>query len=167
MGFGFPLFVDVRDNNCLILGGGTQAAERAAMLLQFGAKVTVIHPTLCEELRRLDAQGKIRYIPRRYFRGDCSNAHLCVAATESDTINIAISQECKAKKIPVNVVKPEIYGTFRFPNVVFTDEVVLSVSGKIGQEVTAALCTQLAKELPRLLREATETCQKEEAETGR
>ena len=99
MALGFPLYINLHGNNCVVLGGGEFAWERARTLLAFGAKVTVISPTLCEGLRRLDEEGKIRYIPRRYFRGDCTCAYLCVAATEDEALNIAISDECKAKGI--------------------------------------------------------------------
>ena len=54
MGFGFPLFIDVKGNNCLILGGNDFAAEKARVLLQFGAKVTVISPVLEPSLLEME-----------------------------------------------------------------------------------------------------------------
>ena len=38
----FPIFIDLTDNNCTIIGGGEYASACADMLLGFGAKVTVI-----------------------------------------------------------------------------------------------------------------------------
>ena len=74
MALGFPLYINLHGNNCVVLGGGEFALERTQTLLSFGAKVTVISPVLCEGLRHLDEKGRIRYTPRRYFRGDCTSA---------------------------------------------------------------------------------------------
>lgn len=148
MAAGFPLVIDLVDNNCIVFGGGTAAAARAALLLRFGAKVTVISPALCPALEQLDAQNAIRYIPRRYYRGDCTSSYLCVAATDDDAVNQAIAAECKAKAVAVNVVGNEAYGTFRFPEVVLTDDVALAVSGPV--DTAAAWRALLEQELPRL-----------------
>lgn len=112
MDFGFPLYIQLTGNNCMIFGGGDYAAAKAETLLRFGAKVTVISPGLCDRLRTLDDAGSIRYIPRKYFRGDCTPAVLCVAATNDRSVNIAISVECKAKNIPVHLSDPAAFGNF-------------------------------------------------------
>ena len=151
MALGFPLYINLHGNNCVVLGGGEFAWERARTLLAFGAKVTVISPTLCEGLRRLDEEGKIRYIPRRYFRGDCTCAYLCVAATEDEALNIAISDECKAKGIPVNVSKPAAFGNYAFPQVVLRGDISLAVSGSAPQALQSRLRDLLESRLPELL----------------
>lgn len=154
MALGFPLYINLHGNNCVVLGGGEFAWERTQTLLAFGAKVTVISPTLCKGLQRLDEENKIRYIPRRYFRGDCTCAYLCVAATEDEALNIAISDECKAKGIPVNVLKPVAFGTFYFPSVVLTDTLSVSISGKLDPVVIGRLRDQIEQALPSMLEAA-------------
>jgi siroheme synthase-like protein len=150
----FPLYIDLEGNNCTIFGGGDAAASRAEILLKFSAKVTVISPTLCPKLREMDEAGLIRYIPRRYYRGDCSSSYLCVAATNNDDINIAISDECKAKAIAVNVVHPSAFGTFNFPFVFVDDDVTVSVSCEKDQEYAEKLCCLISEEMPELLKAA-------------
>ena len=159
MALGFPLYINLHGNNCVVLGGGDFAYQRAKTLLDFGAKVTVISPTLCEEMQRLDEENKIRYIPRRYFRGDCTCAYLCVAATEDESLNVAISDECKAKGIPVNVLKPVAFGTFYFPSVVLTDALSISISGKLDPAVVSSLRDQIEQALPAMLEIAQETAE--------
>lgn len=149
MALGFPLYIDLNGNNCVVFGGGEFAADRAQTLLRFGAKVTVIHPTLCPRLREMDEGGQIRYIPRRYYRGDCTSAYLCVAATDDDALNIAISDECKAKGLPVNVSSPAAFGTFLFPAVVFGDGLTVSVAGGAPAHLER-LRDELEKALPSL-----------------
>ncbi|MBE6767506.1 MAG: bifunctional precorrin-2 dehydrogenase/sirohydrochlorin ferrochelatase [Ruminococcaceae bacterium] len=124
---GFPLYIDLNGNNCTVFGGGEYAADKAETLLKFGAKVTVISPSLCERLLRMDADRTIRYIPRKYYRGDCTTSVLCVAATDDDAVNIAIATESKAKNIPVHVSHPAAFGNFLFPEAILTEHVQISL----------------------------------------
>ena len=153
MALGFPLLVDLKDNNCTVFGGNKSALRRVNELLRFGAKVTVISPQICSELAQMSEQGRIRHIPRKYFRGDCSNSQLCVAATDDSTLNIAISTECKNKGIPVNVTSPRSYGNFTFPRLVTNDDVVLSITGTLPADTLTALQERLEAELPRMIAE--------------
>ena len=153
MALGFPLLVDLKDNNCTVFGGNKSALRRVNELLRFGAKVTVISPQICPELEQLSENGVIRHIPRKYFRGDCSNSQLCVASTEDDSLNIAISTECKNKGVPVNVTSPRSYGNFTFPRLVVTDNVILSLTGSLPADTLTKLQERLQDELPRLIDE--------------
>ena len=156
MSTGFPLYTNLGGNNCTVFGGGPAAARRVRELLRFDAKVTVISPSLCSELQVLSREGKIRHIPRKYFRGDCSSAQLCVAATGESSVNIAIAVECKAKQIPVNVTSPKIYGTFRFPRVIVQDDVTVAVDGFLPSGALDRLQALLQEALPDMLRQATD-----------
>lgn len=134
MALGFPLYINLHDNNCVIIGGGDYAADCARTLLDFGAKVTVICPVLCPALKELDRQQAVRHIPRRYYRGDCTNAYLCVAATDDESVNIAVSDECKAKGIPVNLSRPAAFGNFLFPVAILREELTISLAGNRPRE---------------------------------
>lgn len=153
MALGFPLLVDLKGNNCTVFGGNKSALRRVHELLRFGAKVTLISHQICPELEKLSEAGLIRHIPRKYFRGDCSNAQLCVAATDDNTMNIAISTECKNKGIPVNVTSPRSYGTFTFPRLAIHEDVVLSITGTLSADTLTKLQERLQEELPRLIEE--------------
>ena len=147
MAMGFPLLIDINGNNCTVFGGGKSALRRVKELLRFGAKVTLVAPQICEELEQMSIDGTIRHIPRKYFRGDCTNAQLCVAATDDSTLNIAISTECKNKGIPVNVTQPRSYGTFSFPRMVVTDNVILSINGNLPAETLSRLRDTLQEQI--------------------
>ena len=151
---GFPLYIDLNGNNCTVVGGGRTAASRVATLLDFGAKVTVISPVLCDELRRLDEENRIRYIPRRYYRGDCNSSYLCVAATDNEAVNIAISDECKAKAIAVNVTSPAAFGTFRFPAVVMEKDVTVSIIGGADEAMLDRIRAEIARQMPEVYEKA-------------
>lgn len=56
---GFPISLDVKGWPCLVLGGDEEAAEKTLRLLDAGAKVTVVNPTLNDTLRKLTASAKV------------------------------------------------------------------------------------------------------------
>lgn len=145
---GFPIYIDLKDNNCTVFGGGAMAHEAAVTLLRFHAKVTVISPALCDELEQLEKSGKIRYLRRKYSRGDCSSARICVAATNDTAINIAISDECKNKNIPVAVNRPAGFGTFTFPHACISKNTVVTVSGSSSHGLQSYLEQRLHAFLP-------------------
>ena len=151
MAIGFPLLIDLNGNNCTVFGGGRSALRRVRELLRFGAKVTLISPTVCSELAHMSERGEIRYIPRKYFRGDCTNSQLCVAAYDDSTLNIAISTECKNKGIPVNVTQPRSYGTFTFPRMVTADDVVISINGSLSADQLSQLRDAIQQALPTMI----------------
>lgn len=49
----FPMFVDMTERECLIVGGGNVAYRKVIIMLDFGAKVTVVAEDICDELRKL------------------------------------------------------------------------------------------------------------------
>lgn len=49
----FPIFVDMTERECLIVGGGNVAYRKVIVMLDFGAKVTVVAEDICDELRKL------------------------------------------------------------------------------------------------------------------
>ncbi len=153
MAVGFPLYVDLKDNNCTVFGGGEDAYEAALTLRRFDAKVTVISPTICEALQAMDKSGEIRYLRRKYFRGDCSSARLCVALTEDAALNIAISDECKNKNIPVAVNNPQGFGNFSFPHAAISGDTVVTVSGSADNEQQRFIAQRLEEILPELIKE--------------
>ncbi len=153
MAIGFPLHIDLEGNNCTVFGGDETAANRAAVLLRFGAKVTVISPTVCPTLQQMSEKNTVRHIPRRYFRGDCSNSQLCVAATDDPDLNIRIATECKAKSIPINVTHPAQYGTFYFPRIIIQDGILVTVAGDAPTEKKRRLRDKIKEILPNLMHE--------------
>ena len=49
----FPMFVNMTERECLIVGGGNVAYRKVIVMLDFGAKVTVVAEDICDELRKL------------------------------------------------------------------------------------------------------------------
>jgi len=56
MGY-YPIFIELTERRCLVIGGGAVAERKVEELLAVGGRVTVISPTITERLRDLLAQG--------------------------------------------------------------------------------------------------------------
>ena len=81
---GFPLVLDVRSWPVLVIGGDEEASEKSQRLLESGARVTVISPTLNEPLRLLAASGKIIHRGRHFRDTDLEHVILILNTLRGD-----------------------------------------------------------------------------------
>jgi precorrin-2 dehydrogenase/sirohydrochlorin ferrochelatase len=81
---GFPLVLDVKGWLVLVIGGDEEAAEKTRRLLEAGARVTVISPTLNDALRQLVASGKVIHRGRTFREADLDHAILVLNTIRGD-----------------------------------------------------------------------------------
>ncbi len=81
---GFPITLDVKGRPCVVLGGEEEAADKVQRLLDAGAKVTVVSPTLNDALRKLTAAAKVIHRVRLFRGQDAEGAFLVVNTLRSD-----------------------------------------------------------------------------------
>ena len=137
----FPMFVDMTERECLIVGGGNVAYRKVMVMLDFGAKVTVVAEDICDELRKLiagdranngwfssDASDRITIIKRRFERKDCDGMEMVIAATDDNALNHEIAEYCKAKGIMVNAVDQKADCSFIFPSYIKEKNLVAAFS---------------------------------------
>lgn len=124
----FPMFVDMTERECLIVGGGNVAYRKVMVMLDFGAKVTVVAEDICEELGKLTIENRITFIKRRFERKDCDGMEMVIAATDDNALNHEIAEYCKAKGIMVNAVDQKADCSFIFPSYVKEKNLVAAFS---------------------------------------
>jgi precorrin-2 dehydrogenase / sirohydrochlorin ferrochelatase len=81
---GFPLVLDVKGWSVVVIGGDEEAAEKTQRLLESGARVTVISPTLNEALRQLAASAKIIHRGRHFRETDLEHVILVLNTIRGD-----------------------------------------------------------------------------------
>ena len=81
---GYQITLDLTDRLCLVIGGGENAEERTGRLMEARARVTVVSPTLTQELERLVAGGRVAHCPRRFEEGDLQDVFLVMNTVMSD-----------------------------------------------------------------------------------
>jgi uroporphyrin-III C-methyltransferase/precorrin-2 dehydrogenase/sirohydrochlorin ferrochelatase len=139
----FPIFLDIRNRPCLVVGGGVVAARKTESLLQAGAHVTLVAPLLCPELReRLgerSLQGRISYREEIFSPRHLDGVVLVVAATGDAAVNRDVSQAAGQCRIPVNVVDDPALCSFIMPAIVDRSPVLIAVSSGGTSPVLARL----------------------------
>ena len=138
----FPIFLDTKDRNCLVIGGGPVASRKASNLLNSGANVTVISPQVEDSLQQLVDEKKLNLIKREYQSTDIVRAFLVVAATNNKEINAAIANAANEANILVNVADDPKLGSFLFPSTIERDPVTIAVSTGGASPVLARLLRQ-------------------------
>ncbi|GII91648.1 uroporphyrinogen-III C-methyltransferase [Sinosporangium siamense] len=83
----------------LVVGGGRVAQRRIPALLDAGAIVTLVSPSVTPALDDLIAAGRFTWEARPFQVGDCDGAWLVQACTDDRAVNGAIAAEAEAKRI--------------------------------------------------------------------
>jgi precorrin-2 dehydrogenase/sirohydrochlorin ferrochelatase len=144
----YPVFLDLKERLCVVLGGGRVAERKVKTLLRAGARVKVISPQLTASLARLKDGKRISHLSRTYRKNDLRGAFLAIGATDDRSINERIFREAAAGRIPVNVVDDPAHSSFIVPSIVKKKAllVAISTSGK-SPALARVLRQKLEKEI--------------------
>jgi uroporphyrin-III C-methyltransferase/precorrin-2 dehydrogenase/sirohydrochlorin ferrochelatase len=134
-----PIFYQIKQRPCLVVGGGAVAARKVSLLRKAGADVTVVAPEICDELAALVSSNKINHIGRVYQSEDLDNCALVIAATSQRDINERISAEANSRNLPVNVVDNPGMCSFIMPSIIDRSPVQIAVSTGGASPVLARL----------------------------
>lgn len=143
----FPLFIDINNKDVLVVGGGKIAARRVNTLLKFVAKVKVVAPEVCEDLRKLKENNRIEIISREYVSNDINGSDLVVTATNKREINYLVGEDAKGAGAFVSVADCKEESNFYFPAVFEDHGIVGGLISKGGSNHS------LVKETARKIRE--------------
>ena len=144
----YPVYIEMRGQPCVVIGGGKIAEGKVNGLLAVRAQVTVVSPELTPHLRELVNQNQITHTPRAYQPGDLKSAFLVICATDRAEINHQVWQEATANRQLVNVVDDTPRCNFIAPSILRKGDltIAISTSGK-----APALAVRLKEKLQREL----------------
>lgn len=140
----YPIFLNLQERPCIVVGGGRVAERKVKGLLDCGARVTVISPELSPGLAAICEPEGITWLPRAFQEGDLAGAFLVIAATDDTGVQRLVHQEASHRNILLNVADvPELCG-FILPATHRQGDLAISIStgGK-----SPALARQLRLEL--------------------
>ena len=124
MGY-FPFFVDVENQNCLVVGGGVVALRKIEKLLPFNPNITVVSPKIHKEVLSIE---NINIINRKFDFNDLKEKSFVITATDDKTLNKEIYNSCKENNIPVNTVDDKDNCSFIFPALAKNNGVTVAIS---------------------------------------
>ena len=124
----YPVFLDLRERSCVVFGGGRVAERKTLSLLEAGANVTVVSPSLTPKLLELSSSGKITHFAKTFEDEDIAGAYIAIAATGSPQVNAEVGRLCRKKQVLVNVAAPPDESSFIVPSVVDRGALLIAIS---------------------------------------
>ncbi|WP_024304247.1 siroheme synthase CysG [Pseudogulbenkiania sp. MAI-1] len=135
----FPIFMKLRGEPCLVVGGGEVALRKVRLLRSAGADVTVVAPDLVAELQAMAGAGDVRHVAGRFSGEQLAGMRLVVAATDDRRVNLAVAEAGRVQGIPVNVVDDPDISSYITPAIVDRSPLVIALSTGGGVPVLARL----------------------------
>jgi uroporphyrin-III C-methyltransferase/precorrin-2 dehydrogenase/sirohydrochlorin ferrochelatase len=132
-----PIFFNIKNRPCVVIGGGDVATRKVTMLLKADAAITLYSPAICHELEEMENAGKIKYIKADFAENQLAGACMVIAATDDEAVNVAVSVAAMAQNIPVNVVDAPDLCTFTMGSIIDRSPVVIAVSSEGNAPVLA------------------------------
>jgi siroheme synthase-like protein len=144
----YPIYLDIEERDVVIIGGGNVCARKAETMLKYGARVTIVSPEFTAEIEAWGRAGALTLRRKPYDASDLANATIVIASTDHQDVNETIAADCRARRIPVNVVDVTPLCEFIVPAIVEsgTIQIAISTGGK-----SPALARTLKQDLQRFV----------------
>ena len=123
-----PIFINIREKPCIVIGGGDIALRKINLLLKAKARVECLSLIFSKGIKNLSKDGSIKLINKSFDQTDIKNYSIIIAATDDKSVNSLISSIAQDKKIPVNVVDSPELSSFIMPSIVDRSPLIIAVS---------------------------------------
>ncbi|MEX1669418.1 siroheme synthase CysG [Zhongshania guokunii] len=134
-----PLFTDLRNKPCLLVGGGQVALRKARLLCKAGAKLRLVAHEILPELATLCLNAGGECIRGDYGDHLLDDVFLVIAATDDEELNKRVSEACHGRHIPVNVVDNPDLCSVILPAIIDRSPLIIAVSSGGKSPVLARL----------------------------
>jgi len=136
----FPLFIDLKEQHCLVIGAGEIASRKVELLAKAGAHVCIIAPDICPNIQKLANNSSTISIKQKTFSPeDIQRQRLIISATNQTAVNEQVAEIAEQHNIPVNVVDNPKLCRFIVPAIIDRSPVIAAVSSGGSSPVLARL----------------------------
>ena len=123
-----PLFLNLREQDCIIVGGGVVALRKAILLIRAKANLILVSPQFVSQLQDFSKEGKCKLVQEEFTAEQLEGARIVIAATDNEKVNIRVANSANKKQIPVNVVDQPKLCSFIMPSIVDRSPVIVAIS---------------------------------------
>jgi uroporphyrin-III C-methyltransferase/precorrin-2 dehydrogenase/sirohydrochlorin ferrochelatase len=123
-----PIFIDLKQQECLVIGGGDIAARKASLLIKAQAKVTLVAPALSSTTQTMVEKGELSWIESNFDEALIKQPRLIIAATDDESVNTVVYEAAKARNILVNVADSPEQCDFILASILDRSPIVVAVS---------------------------------------
>jgi siroheme synthase-like protein len=157
----YPIYLDLKGRDALVVGGGAVAEGKALQLVEAGARVTVVSPELTEALSAAAGRGEITHIAGSFVEENLNGGFLVIGATGDRRVNEKVANAAGERGLLCNVVDQPDLCDFITPALITRGELQISVSTGGGsptltQRVKREVAALIGEEYGALLELAAE-----------
>ena len=87
----YPVYIDLNDRNCLIVGGGKVAERKIEQLLDYDCSIQVISLGIEDKIKYWAHQGLIQLYQREFTASDLEDVFMVFVATDNNQLNAELS----------------------------------------------------------------------------
>ena len=152
-----PIFLAIKDEPCLLVGGSQAAEPKARLLLRAGARLVVVATALTPGLRDLVGEPGVTWRRRAFREDDLDGMRLVIIAADDEALARTVAGAARQRGIPVNAVDRRSLCSFILPSILDRSPLVVAVSTSgaapiLARILRAHLETIFPAELGRLAR---------------
>jgi siroheme synthase-like protein len=153
----------------VVVGAGRIAARKIEPLLDLGADVVVVAPSVRDEVAAWRDAGRLTVLERPFVASDLDDVWLAVTATDDPEVNAAVHEAGEARRVWVNSADDPANCSFTLMSIVRRADVVVAIGTGGRSPALATWLKQLVTEeigpeyetLLDLLSEARESMRRE------
>ena len=144
----FPMFVNLKDQLCLVVGGGMVAYRKVKVLLDFESRVVVVGENICDKIYEIAKKSNQLELQKKCFEdADCDNMFMVIAATDDKELNHHIAGICNSKGIMVNAEDQKEDCSFIFSSYIKEKNLIAAFSSGGNSPVLAQYLKSQEKEI--------------------
>ncbi len=124
----YPIYLDVRNRHCLVVGGGSVGTRKVMTLLDCGATVTVVSPAINAKLNELAKKTTLIIKKRPFQVSDLKGNILVIGATDDQELNLQIHSEAERLGMLCNIADHPETCNFILPSIVNRGDLSIAIS---------------------------------------
>lgn len=142
-----PIFCQLRNRTCLLVGGGDVAERKARLLLEAGARLIVNALDFGPQFDAWAQSGKLTLVPGSFNEALLDDCWLVIAATDDDAVNQQVSDAAEVRRIFCNVVDAPKQASFIMPSIIDRSPLMVAISSGGTSPVLARLLREKLESL--------------------
>jgi precorrin-2 dehydrogenase/sirohydrochlorin ferrochelatase len=123
----YPIQLNLKGKQAIIIGGGKVAQRKLAGLLDTGVQITVVSPEITDKIQEYCRSGKVIWKQKSFTGDDLEKMFLVIAATNDPETNKAVKRFVSTHQLLLMVDDPE-ESDFILPSVMNRGRLTLTVS---------------------------------------
>ncbi|MFT6506665.1 MAG: siroheme synthase-like protein [Colwellia polaris] len=145
----FPIYLDAKHINAMIIGGGEVAARKIDLLLKSTTNITIMSETLNSSVERLVNVHQLTWLKHNYQPGHLGSCNIVIAATDSNEVNSAVAAESTKLKLLTNVVDQPELCNYITPAIIDRAPMIIAMSSSGSAPILLRMLReQIEKTLP-------------------